>query len=199
MDIYIADINDYTDCMQAAFPLLPADRQQRIRRAPSPEKKLQNLCTGLLLRALAGEMPILRGEHGKPYLENGPHFSLSHGGTLAVLAVSDEPVGVDVERPRPVKDALVRRCVRPEEQGWLAGESSKGFFWLWTRKEAVLKCCGRGLSLSPTAFSVLDSAVPVDGMVCRLYTQLWDGHILSAASPADPCPRLISVSPESLL
>lgn len=199
MNIYIADIMDYTDYIDDALPLLPADRQERVRRAPTREKKLQNVCAGLLLRRLAGDAPILRGEHGKPRLEQGPHFSLSHGGQLAVLAVSDAPVGVDVERPRPVAESVARRYFLPEEQTWMAADPAERFFRLWTRKEAVLKCCGRGLSLSPASFSVLGEETAAEGMTCRLHTELWQGHILSVAAVGELRPRLVPLSPESLM
>ena len=57
------------------------------------------------------EMVYGRTGAGKPVLRDRPglHFSLSHGGEVATCAVADRPVGVDVEGPRPVGEALLRR------------------------------------------------------------------------------------------
>lgn len=186
MDIFVADIRDFKEHMDRLLPSLPSARQQRIHRAPSEEKKLQNLCAGLLLRSLAGERDIVYGEHGKPTLPDGPFFSLSHAGNLAVLAVSDAPVGVDVEKPRPVRDAVARRYFQAEELVWMEHDPLSRFFFLWTRKEAVLKCCGRGLSLDPGSFSVLPDTTPtVDGMLCHLVTTEYKGHTLSLATAGE--------------
>ena len=198
MDIFVADINDFKGHMERLLPQLPEARQQRILRAPTEEKKLLTLCGGVLLRSVAGDAPLAHGDHGKPYLPHGPHFSLSHAGELAVLAVSDAPVGVDVEKPRPMTEAVIRRVLQEDERQWMAADPQHRFFRLWTRKEAVLKCCGRGLSLAMDSFRVLPGDTPTaDGMICHLTTMEHKGHILSAASAAGnrQC-RLIPFYPE---
>jgi len=186
MDIFVADIRDFREHSSRLLPLLPTHRQERISRAPSQEKKLLNLCAGLLLRSLAGDSPLLYGEHGKPFLPQGPSFSLSHAGELAVLAVSPTPVGVDVEKPRAVSDTVARRYFQAEERAWMEADPLNRFFCLCTRKEAVLKCCGRGLSLHPGSFCVLPEVVTrVEGMSCRLFTMEHKGHILSVATAGE--------------
>lgn len=198
MDIFVADTGDFRPHLNRLLPLLPVNRQERIRRAPTEEKKLLNLCAGLLLRSLAGDAAPVCGPHGKPMLPGGPQFSLSHAGTLAVLAVSAAPVGVDVEKPRPVSPTVARRYFRPEEQMWMETDPMPRFFYLWTRKEAVLKCCGRGLSLNPASFSVLPDARPAaEDMTCRLITLEHKGHILSAATAGEDTQyRLIPFLPK---
>ncbi|UXI68414.1 4'-phosphopantetheinyl transferase family protein [Tahibacter amnicola] len=96
-----------------------------------------------------------RSEHGKPTLRNGGplHFSLSHSGSLGLIAVAwDTELGVDVEqpgKPRAVA-ALARRYFTATEADWLArcDESVRqdAFLTLWTAKEAVAKAIGRGLA-----------------------------------------------------
>ncbi|HLP78521.1 MAG TPA: 4'-phosphopantetheinyl transferase superfamily protein, partial [Candidatus Paceibacterota bacterium] len=81
------------------------------------------------------------------------HFNLAHTGDLAVLGVSRlGPLGVDVETIRPVKDAddLVARFFSPREsesfQRLTSDRKVNAFFNLWTRKEALLKASGEGIS-----------------------------------------------------
>lgn len=84
-------------------------------------------------------------QHGKPRLAGGgPAFSLTHAGELVGVALHDGPVGVDVERVRPLTDlaAMAAHACAPTE----AAPDAAAFFRLWTRKEAVLKATGHGLS-----------------------------------------------------
>ncbi|HVR61096.1 MAG TPA: 4'-phosphopantetheinyl transferase superfamily protein [Polyangia bacterium] len=84
-----------------------------------------------------------------------PHFSVSHTAGLIACLITPEPrAAVDVERLRPVDDALAiaDRHFAPEEIAALracAGEVEERnlFFALWTLKESFLKALGQGLSL----------------------------------------------------
>ncbi|MEH1101150.1 4'-phosphopantetheinyl transferase family protein [Micromonospora sp. CPCC 205561] len=71
-------------------------------------------------------------------------------GVLVVAARAAGPVGVDVERCRPLPAlALARRWFAPAEAAWLAGRGADGrsrdFLRLWTAKEAVGKALAVGL------------------------------------------------------
>lgn len=94
--------------------------------------------------------------HGKPSLPDGPAFNLSHSGGWAALAVTDQPIGVDIEAIRPVEAAVAKRFFTPVEQAALAaaGRWDLAFFQIWTRKEAFVKACGPGLSMPLSDFDV---------------------------------------------
>jgi 4'-phosphopantetheinyl transferase len=99
-------------------------------------------------------------ENGKPRLSDEfavaeIHFNLAHTGDLALIALTRVgPVGVDVERVRPMENAddLVARFFSPREdklfQTVAADEKPAAFFNLWTRKEALLKATGEGITRS---------------------------------------------------
>lgn len=109
-----------------------------------------------ILSAYLGAAPetlqIGAGANGKPVLAGGPRFNLTHSEGVGLLAVSDRrEVGVDVEavRPVPEADAIVSRWVRPTVAAALppsGPERDLAFLSLWTRREAVLKGLGVGLS-----------------------------------------------------
>lgn len=91
-----------------------------------------------------------RNQHGKPRLVGipaAPHVSLSHSGELALIAVADRPVGVDVEcvqqrwrlRP-PVGLFPASEIAAVAEAGPLA--RAELFVRLLTRKEACVKAAG---------------------------------------------------------
>ena len=100
-------------------------------------------------------LEFARDPAGKPRLV-GRHaidFSLSHAEGLAVVAVScSSGIGVDVEAMRTFEDAdgLARRFLSPPEHETVARadpvDRDRVFLQAWTRKEAVLKAVGVGLT-----------------------------------------------------
>lgn len=93
-------------------------------------------------------------EHGKPFLPRRElHFNLSHSHELAVIAIAETRVGVDVEHVRPMPDAvrLAERFFAPEEIDALRNfeDRDQAFFGIWTAKEAYLKALGAGIALLP--------------------------------------------------
>ena len=84
---------------------------------------------------------------GIPFVPGGPCVSLSHTGGAAAAAVSGTPVGVDVEKIRPVRPGLARRVMSGAEYRWFLsqGQKSEDFFTLWTLKESYYKFLGTGL------------------------------------------------------
>lgn len=91
---------------------------------------------------------------GKPELPGREcHFNLSHCDYACALAIDEEPIGIDVERERPLTnlDALARRVLSHEEHRWLRAQSrpASHLVRLWTIKEAALKASGYGLRMDP--------------------------------------------------
>lgn len=99
-------------------------------------------------------MEFYRGAHGKPKAAGPVEFSLSHTDGLALIAVSDKEVGVDVEitRQAPLVEGLIERCLTAAEQAAVqdtvaAGEdTTTAFLRYWTAKESYLKGLGIGLA-----------------------------------------------------
>ena len=84
---------------------------------------------------------------GRPFVPGGPCVSLSHTREAAAVAVSGTPVGVDVEKIRPIRPGLARRVMSEPEYRWFLsqGQKSEDFFTLWTLKESYYKFLGTGL------------------------------------------------------
>jgi 4'-phosphopantetheinyl transferase len=113
------------------------------------------------------------GAHGKPALSPGrpaPCFNLSHSGGLAALVIADCDVGVDIEEVRPVDGAVAERFFSASENAALRGlrgvDWRDAFYRCWTRKEAVVKALGKGLSLRLSSFDV--SVAPSASLLLRL-------------------------------
>ena len=94
-------------------------------------------------------------ERGKPYFSHLPRrqFNLSHSGTLALCALSDRPVGVDIQVVRPAwRDSLMDRSCTPGERAWLRSRQDRPeeFAALWAAKECLGKQSGGGLPYPPS-------------------------------------------------
>ncbi|MFC5215996.1 4'-phosphopantetheinyl transferase family protein [Streptomyces coerulescens] len=91
-------------------------------------------------------------------------ISTSRSEAYGALAVSTAPVGVDIETHRPVDLAgLGGDVLAPAEAAWLDGftgprERLLGFYRCWTRKEAVLKAVGVGMSVDPRLWDTAPGA-----------------------------------------
>jgi 4'-phosphopantetheinyl transferase len=104
------------------------------------------------------------GTHGKPGLaerhgQPDIRFNLSHSGSIALIAVSRQfELGVDVEVLRPVTPEIAREYFAAAERRHLDQYSGdawlRGFFRVWTSKEALLKGEGLGLNIPLDAFEV---------------------------------------------
>lgn len=149
---------------EAGAASLSADERARAERLVIPAARRRFTTTRVRLReVLAGSTGIEpralvfgAGEYGKPYLQDipdAPHFSVSHSEDTALIALSQHPVGVDIERVRPLS-ALAQMAdiafTDAERTAlWDQPDAARltAFFRLWTRKEAVTKAHGAGFRL----------------------------------------------------
>jgi 4'-phosphopantetheinyl transferase len=155
--------------VHALLPLLAPRKQEKIRGFTDGRRAAQDLYGELLVRGLAcsmldipnSELSFVAGPHGKPYLSGYPefHFNLSHSGSRVICVVDTQPVGVDIERQRPIDLAVARLWFSADEQACLMVTCPEKrlelFYILWTLKESYAKAVGLGLALDPKSFTVL--------------------------------------------
>lgn len=105
---------------------------------------VKNKLNNILMRHIAGPIEILKTENGKPYLKgNGAYFSLSHSKNLAAVAVSDSPVGVDLEVITKNHTFFKTRFSEREQSEIIA---ERDFLVHWTAREAFIKLNGYTLA-----------------------------------------------------
>ena len=110
-------------------------------------KSLSRQREWLAVRALLKSTPyynanILYHSCGKPYLSgNGKHISISHTQEYVVIAVSDFPIGVDIENINRNALAAVKSYLQPQEAEMLSlsENPTDEALLLWSAKEAVFK------------------------------------------------------------
>ena len=153
------------------------ERREKLEKFRFDKDKRLCLGAGLLAARMLKEagavsLDISRSQSGKPGLARdcGIHFNISHDGELAVCAVADVPVGVDVQRIPEYDPGLARSVLHPRELAW--AEASPGraaaFTRIWTRKESFLKLRGSGITGDLKALCVLPGEEPADAYFSEL-------------------------------
>lgn len=134
--------------VQRMIPLVSAQRREQALRYKHVLGQFCCLKSWMMLRemrGLVGEWSY--NEHGKPYIPDGPYFSISHCKEGIAVAIDDEPVGIDIESIRLADEDLIIRtmCAREQEEIRSAQDPARAFTRLWTQKEALVKAQGIGI------------------------------------------------------
>ena len=139
------------------FSLLPHKLQQKIGTYKSKHDQQLRICGKLMLYQLMSDFE-LTPEYGlndieydyfnKPFINENFNFSIAHSEDFVVCAAaSKKSIGIDIEKIKPRDILLLKEYFTKEE--WLFLEERKYnleyFYYLWTRKEAVLKAIGKGI------------------------------------------------------
>jgi 4'-phosphopantetheinyl transferase len=164
------------DLKSQYYDLLSADEKQRLHRFYFEKDRHQFLITRALLRVVLSkyhekikpkEWKFDTNKYGKPFISNiekgqAINFNLSHSKNLIILAVAQhEKLGIDVEylMRKGGLIELANAFFSPKEVSQLDllddEIKMRRFFDLWTLKEAYVKACGMGLSISLSDFSYI--------------------------------------------
>ena len=160
---YAINVKDFTYEELLRFgKFISEERLKRADRYRFDKDKIRCLTAELILRyALITEYGInndsiqfIKSDKGKPYLKSehiNVEFNLSHSGDYVVCAISDSPVGIDVEQIRDKDINIAKRVLTKDEyEEWSAlddGIKTDEFYRLWTVKESYSKYLGLGLML----------------------------------------------------
>lgn len=131
--IFIADVS-CIDIEAFLGKVSPARREKTLRLSKDDDKR-RSLGAEMLLIKAAGRDDYVLSKNEKPYFpDNEVFFSLAHCGDYAVCAVSDVPVGVDIELPRAGGSSLAKR---------FSGTTRLRSFTLRMTRIASSAACGR--------------------------------------------------------
>lgn len=155
----------------ASADIFPKERAEYIESATDAEVKRQRYSSWKLLEAAVRDCFGLRMNELK-FCVNAQgnwecdklHFSLSHTDGMVAVALSERPVGVDVEG----YSAFEKRCETSPEFGKSlahrilhSGEkfsNNADLLKLWTQKESIFKCFGKEV-FAPSALCAEDYPV----------------------------------------
>lgn len=164
--IYLLDVHwlENGDLFRYWYQRMPLSRRRKIDAFRFGRDQRLSLGAGLLLRQALGregleDAGLVLGENGKPALSGRTdvQFNLSHSERLVACAVSDRPVGIDIEKERHFEEALCRFVFSDGEITWIqvnVQNQDAGFTGLWTIKESLMKYLGTGCALEPRKICV---------------------------------------------
>ena len=98
--------------------------------------------------------------YGKPYVDNNNvFFNISHSGEYIICAISNQQIGVDIEKIGKNKMHVAHRFFHINEINILKKLNEKAqtnvFFKLWSAKESYIKYTGSGLSTPLSDFEIV--------------------------------------------
>jgi 4'-phosphopantetheinyl transferase len=180
---------------------LSASEIARAERFKSPEEKARFIIGRTWLRRLLGsylslaplEIQVLLNRFGKPVLDNAQNginlrFNLSHSGDLIVYSFClFSEIGIDTEKIDHTINHLdiAEQFCTEKELCYLKDSSGQhqlvqNFFRIWTRKEALLKAFGTGLSPGLKEIEVLNDNISFSSSASQTTGTQWrvsDVHI----------------------
>jgi 4'-phosphopantetheinyl transferase len=180
--------------------LLPAEMRAAMRRFARPRDREAYLLGRLTLLELLRERGLAAdslarldyGERGKPLLA-GAEFNISHSGSFVLCAVSDDgPVGVDIERVRPLDvDELATFFSAAQWRTIVAAaDPHRQFFTLWTQLESVLKADGGGLGIAASEIVLERLGARLDGVLWHLHPLAVHPSYAAHLATRDPRPTV---------
>lgn len=170
MKIYVAKLVDIDEeKVEWLLSFVHSEKRERMKNFINKKDKMRSIVGELLIgygmeEELKSEIQNVRFEknkYGKPYLKDYPEFqfNISHSGNFVVCAIDNEIIGIDIEENKPIEYVeLARKFFTGIECDYIMKEDLNKqlsrFYQIWTLKESYIKCCGQGLSLPLTSFSI---------------------------------------------
>lgn len=141
IQIYVTDSSPLCEelFLQKIYDTLPKERKAKADACKVPKKRRQSIAAGWLLK---------ESLHRFPKSVEQASFNLSHSGRLAACAIGEQPVGVDLEQVRPLREKLVEACFTEREKRKLQENPEKKdelFTRFWTQKESAAKLTHEGI------------------------------------------------------
>ena len=167
--IYYSYINEgiHNVLLETHLKKFPIDYQNKILRFRRWEDAQLSLLGRLLLiygmKSLNKELSGYQLEYTdycKPFFINlDSKFNISHSGNMVVCAISEEfDVGIDVELINDIGIESFKNQMTLYEWEKINNEEDKicAFYEYWTKKEAVVKAHGKGLSIPLKSFEIIE-------------------------------------------
>ena len=151
--------------LKKSYVLVSQNRKEKIDFYKFDRDKKLSCGVYLLLMKLLDEegitKPIIKTEkYGKAYISNFEdiHFNVSHSNNMISCAISDRPVGTDIEYNDPQIDLNIAKqyFFNSEYENIMKSPNPPDeFFSYWVLKESYMKYTGLGFNLSLNSFEIL--------------------------------------------
>lgn len=161
--LYICDITDAdADSLFNEYGLsFDRDRLVRISQCKNEKARGKLIATGALLAKVLNKYglelsDVSYAEYGKPFIANnkGIYFNLSHSGAYVVIAVSGQPIGVDVQKKVSINERVIDKICDEDEAIIVKANCMDILHKVWSYKEAAAKLHGDGIVNGMDRFSM---------------------------------------------
>lgn len=137
--------------------ILTPERYEHFLKLKMENDKLDCLAVGLLLKHCINDMSLFcKDKNGCPRLKDGRYISISHSGGVSAVALSDAPIGLDIQEHTErqfVSIAKIVFCKNEIDYIQNNDNQEQAFYKLWCLKESYMKARGLGFSIPPKSFS----------------------------------------------
>ncbi len=153
--VYVADVtllkNKYY--FNRAKELIPKEEIEKLNNIKSDKQRLLSFGARALLYFAVKDLFIVQPkmsslDGGKPYFYGSDlKFNFTHSGEKVALILSENEVGIDIEKLRKVNLKVADRyfCQNEIRNINSSVDKDKCFFSFWTKKESLLKTTGTGI------------------------------------------------------
>jgi len=156
IEVYILNIEEVSTEKYHSFYLqLPAPMQKEVSKYSLEKDKYRTLGGKILLEHYLKKntaftlFNIKRTSYNKPYIPNSTiNFNISHSSNYVVLAITQSNIlGIDIEdMSYEINLNDFQKVLTDDEYHHIKGSNNykREFYSIWTKKEAILKCEGKG-------------------------------------------------------
>lgn len=168
MEWYISNINDFSteDCIKY-LEFLSKYKKRQLLRCKNYECIKETIVGEIVAKKSIAKFLNINfydiefdiGINGKPYVNNlNIYFNISHSNGLVVCAVDHNPIGIDIEKIKPINLSIMNYFFKKNEKNYVLNGPTLDFtknneynvfcrfFEIWTAKEACLKFSGLRIS-----------------------------------------------------
>ncbi len=141
---------------------------------------------GLCLQVPPNEVNFIFHEYKKP-TANGIEFNISHTGDYVLIAIGPTPLGIDIEHLNRDFDfkSILDITFSKKEIDYIGDKDidPTNFYVMWTRKEALLKASGEGVSDNLHLIECLDEHLEYHKKVFKMRTfMIEENYVASIAT-----------------
>jgi 4'-phosphopantetheinyl transferase len=196
--IFRIAVNDHFQRVKKQLTEVLSEREQeKASRMFIPKDKERYVVSKFCLRTLLSlclnvpshEIDFIAHEHKKPTVK-GLEFNISHTGDYILIAISPKAVGIDIEYLNREFDfkSILDITFSKREIDFIGDKDidPTNFYAMWTRKEALLKASGEGISNNLHLIECLNEHLEREKEVFKMRTFIIDeSYVASIATTLD--------------
>ncbi len=139
--IYIWKIEESLDTLSRNIKLTPHCQNRLDGMKSELHQKGFMSIRHLLAEAGYTDFDLYYNDHGKPHLHDGKHISITHSYIFTAIIVSEQPVGIDIEKQRDKILRIAQKFTPIEEYYTLTSAEARvrKLTIVWCAKESLYK------------------------------------------------------------